>query len=158
MESETTEKQRFKRAIDLLKKDGKIRFIKDLEPILGVPYERIKSLNKANGPKLHSREIISLKTSFSYINWDWVVTGEGEMTGHDIPEDLNKNKEAVFREVMARTSTLPIEQREQLLIEKVLSLTDDVIGYQQKLAKIAEINNASIFNELKGLFERNKGK
>jgi len=149
---------RFNDSISFLKKEGKIKFAKDLILILGVNHDRVRSLAKTNGAKLDPKEVIVLKNKFPSVNWDYVVTGEGSMLSTDNPAMVQEptaiyqSKEwtkAELNKIISGKSILPQQEQMELLVEEVLHL-------RGRIDRIMEINNESLLTELKGLFKRNK--
>jgi hypothetical protein len=147
-----SENQRLREALDLLKSKKEIHAWKDIAEIIGGDKNRVSYLTKNGGGKIKSLELKKLEESFPTLNWDYVVSGEGDISDRNMLREPRFSygeidKEAELMKIVSRTSNLPIEQRENLLIEGYLKQTN-------KLARMVEVDNKSLMSELKDLLKR----
>ncbi|GHE65080.1 hypothetical protein [Roseivirga thermotolerans] len=149
-----TENQRFKEAVEHLQESGELKYKKDLMHIMQVKHERVRSVLKEGGPKLDNLELIQLRKKFPHINWDWVVSGEGEMLkvaerNIQDPETVYQSKawkKAELIKIKSRTSTLDKDEQIELLLERLAET-------EQALMDIQEINQRGWLDTMKELIK-----
>ncbi|MCO6367868.1 hypothetical protein GBO34_00885 [Roseivirga pacifica] len=145
------ENHTFDSAIDYLKKVGEISSIKDLTEKTGINRDRINYLR--DGKTIRKEEVEALNLAFPVIYWDLFATGKGALLRADNnnlveePQNIYGSdawKKAELLLIKNGKSKLPIEQREELLIERLHEV-------EQNLLEIHEINNKGMIDTLKDM-------
>ena len=143
-----TANQRYKKALEWLLNQQVVRSKQHFFDQLNWTRNKSYNLERGDNAQLLGIDLLLLKKEFPQINWDWVVTGDGEMlTGTKTvvneapqiygidPANMNE-KEAEILRIHMRQSELSCAERENRLIEWSFFQSNQIRKLAELIAKL----------------------
>jgi phage repressor protein C with HTH and peptisase S24 domain len=125
-------KGRFFKVFEYLKEINKLKSQEDLALVIGEKNKAGVSDIKADRKKLSVEHLLSLKNSYSEININWILTGEGSMTFSDKPliaTKINVREPETVYERMPKVVTTDTTGRDNIVLVPVKAAAGYLNGY-----------------------------